>query len=91
VGPDRGDLGNMAAASFWFRCLGAVLVRPRLWFTALRQLVRAVPREWWRRAPYLPIPDRAYVRFRLETAYGTGSEPAVADVLRYLEWCRRAA
>jgi hypothetical protein len=37
------------------------------------------------------VPDRAYVRFRLETAYGTKAEPAVADVLRYLEWCRTAA
>ena len=77
--------------SFWFRCIGAVLLRPRLWFTASRQLLRAIPRDWWRRAPYLPLPDRAYVQFRLETAYGTKGEPDVEDVLRYLEWCRAAA
>jgi hypothetical protein len=78
-------------ASFWFHCIGAVLVRPRLWFTASRQVLRAVPDHWWSRAPYVPVPDRAYLRFRLETAYGARPEPAVADVLRYLEWCRTAA
>jgi hypothetical protein len=91
VGPNRGDPGKTLHASFWFQCIGAVLVRPRLWFTAVRQLVRAMPHDWWQRPPHLPVPDRAYVRFRLETAYGANAEPVVADVLRYLEWCRTAA
>jgi hypothetical protein len=45
-------------------------------------------RRWWTRPPYLPVPDRRYMRFRLETAYGTDGPGRAADVVRYLEWCR---
>jgi hypothetical protein len=88
VGPDRGDPGMTHGAAFWFHCSSAVLRRPHLWFTAIRQISRAVPMRWWTRSPFVPLPDRAYVRFRLETAYGEDASPRVADVLRYLEWCR---
>ncbi len=95
VGPSRGDAGMTHGASFWFpasrfRDVAAVLRRPRLWLTALRQLTRAVPRRWWARAPFVPLPDRAYLRFRIETAYGVGGRPRADDVVRYLEWCRAA-
>jgi hypothetical protein len=67
----------------------AVARRPRLWATAVRQLARLRPTDWWRRAPFLPVPDPAYLRFRLVTAYGDGSRPPeVGDVVTYLEWCR---
>jgi hypothetical protein len=88
VDPDRGDPGMTHGAAFWFHCCSAVLRRPHLWFAAVRQISRAVPMRWWTRSPFVPLPDRAYVRFRLETAYGKDASPRVADVLRYLEWCR---
>jgi hypothetical protein len=67
----------------------AVLARPVLWGTAVRQVwVMAVP-GWWRSAPYLPLPDAAYLRFRLQTAYGDPDrDPSPADVVTYLHWCR---
>jgi hypothetical protein len=65
-----------------------VLAHPSLWSTALRQWARAVPPQWWRRPPFLPLPDRAYIRFRLETAYGPGTPPAPEDFVAYLAWCR---
>jgi hypothetical protein len=77
-------------AAFWFHCVVAVARRPRLWFPAIRQFLRAVPSRWWNRPPFLPLPDRAYLRFRFETAYGARGAPRVADVVRYLEWCRTA-
>jgi hypothetical protein len=45
---------------------------------------------WWRRPPFLPVPDPDYLRFRLETAYGgTGEGPfEPADLVAYLRWCR---
>jgi hypothetical protein len=76
---------------FWFQCGSAVLRRPHLWSTATRQALRSVRPQWWTRPPFVPVPDRAYVRFRLETAYGTDAPPQAADVVRYLEWCRSAA
>ena len=88
VGPNRGDPGMTHDAAFWFQGIFAVLRRPRLWFTAIRQLLRAVPSGWWRRSPFLPLPDRGYLRFRLETAYGAKAAPRPADLVRYLEWCR---
>ena len=77
-------------AGFWFQCIWAVARRPQLWFTAVRQMLRAVPTGWWTRPPYAPLPDRAYLRFRLETAYGA-APPKAADFIRYLEWCRAGA
>ncbi len=67
----------------------AVARRPGLWLTALRQLRRLTPSGWWRRAPYLPLPDAAYLRFRTVTAYGgQGGRPRPEDVVTYLHWCR---
>jgi len=74
---------------FWFRVVFAVLTRPHLWWTALRQLAAVARRGWWRSRPFAPVPDPGYVGFRLETAYGRDGVARVADVVRYLEWCRR--
>jgi hypothetical protein len=72
--------------------LVALARTPRLWATALRQVRRLAPRGWWRRPPFLPLPDRDYLRFRLQTMYGTGQRAArTSDVLAYLWWCKREA
>jgi len=70
--------------------VAAVLSRPDLWVTALRQFrVLARPR-WWARAPFLPVPDADYLKFRLVTAYGGDgtATPDAADLIAYLVWCR---
>jgi len=67
----------------------AVLRHPSLWLTAMGQVGRLAAPGWWRRPPFLPLPDPAYLRFRLVTAYGgDGSEPKPEDLLTYLHWCR---
>lgn len=72
----------------------AVVRRPGLWPTAWRQYRRTVPGGWWRRPPFVPVPRRDYLRFRLVTQYGGSGDlprdPARvgADVVNYLEWCR---
>lgn len=67
-----------------------MLAHPSLWSTAVIQLGRLAPRGWWRRTPFLPLPDAAYLRFRLQTQYGDPDrEPAAADLVSYLRWCRR--
>ena len=67
----------------------AVLRRPWLWTTAVRQVrVLAAP-GWWRRRPWLPVPDPAYMGFRLLTQYGDSNHaPEPDDVVTYLRWCR---
>jgi hypothetical protein len=68
---------------------GALLRRPSLWPTAMRQARRCARRGWWRRPPFVPVPSRDYIRFRLLTQYGDGdAAPRAEDVVRYLEWCR---
>jgi hypothetical protein len=67
----------------------AVVRHPSLWSTALRQGVRLVPSRWWTQAPYLPMPSRSYLEFRIVTQYGDSSHrPESEDVLNYLRWCR---
>ena len=67
----------------------AVARHPALWTTAARQVRRLAPRGWWHRRPFLPVPDPAYLRFRLQTAYGDAErDPEPDDVVTYLHWCR---
>jgi hypothetical protein len=77
---------------FWFRLARALARHPALVCTGVRQLARLAPPGWWRRRPFLPRPDPAHLRFRLETAYGTGGQMPVRarEVVAYLDWCRRA-
>ncbi len=73
---------------WWCAVAVAVVARPRLWRTALRQVRLLARPGWWRTRPFLPLPDPEYLRFRLETQYGPRGAPAPHDVLDYLEWCR---
>ena len=76
-------LGSLLRVAF------AVLRRPRLWITALRQWRRTTPAGWWKRRPFLPVPSGDYLRFRLITQYGDANHRvASVDVLNYLAWCR---
>lgn len=74
----------------WAGSVAAVAVRPGLWPTAIRQGVRLAPRRWWRRPPFLPLPDRHWLRFRMTTAYGGDGRggPEPADLVDFLRWCR---
>ncbi len=68
--------------------VGAVLLRrPALW----PSVARFLPSRWWHRWPPRPWPSGEYMRFRTETMYGGAPDVDPADVVRYLEWCRRMA
>jgi hypothetical protein len=70
--------------------VAALARRPTLWPVAARQAWRLAPAGWWRHPPYLPVPDPEYLRFRLVTQYGSADHrPDPADVVAYLNWCRR--
>ena len=43
-----------------------------------------------RRGSFLPIPDAAYMRWRMYTAYGDENAiPPASDVIRYARWATR--
>jgi hypothetical protein len=74
----------------WVRVAGAIVSRPGLWRTAVRQSRRMARRNWWSRAPFLPLPGPGYLSFRMETQYGDGAHrPDPQDVIHYLSWCRQ--
>jgi hypothetical protein len=93
-GPGAGVAPRTAgpAGRRWLGPVAAALARrPRLWATAARQVAVLAPAGWWRRPPWLPLPDAAYLAFRLQTQYGGDGRtaPSPGDVVHYLEWCRR--
>ncbi len=69
--------------------LARALVNPRvaLDLAALAWSMRR--RDWYRTAPFLPLPPLEYVRWRMYTAYGDeNAVPPVDDVLRVARWRR---
>jgi hypothetical protein len=73
------------------RLVLAVLGRPHLWGAAARLARRTAARGWWRRWPPRPVPPAAYLDFRTHTALGGAVDAKLtpAEVVAYLEWCRR--
>lgn len=72
------------------RTLVRAIARPRLLGSMLRAAWRFRARRWWRRPPFLPLPPRPYLEWRIHTAYGDeGREPTPAEMSRYLRWANR--
>jgi hypothetical protein len=47
-------------------------------------------RRWYRHAPFLPLPPKSYLRWRMETAFGDpDAVPELDDLERYLMWTSR--
>jgi hypothetical protein len=78
-----------AGPRFWTGAALALARHPSLWPTAVVQTGRLARPQWWRHPPFLPVPHREYLRYRLETQYGRDHEPESHDVITYLEWCRQ--
>lgn len=67
-------------------------LRPRLAADLLRVAWRFRRRRWWARFPFLPLPPRDYVRWRMHTAYGDhDAVPPADDVERYARWVGRTS
>jgi hypothetical protein len=78
----------------WGRLTLGLTVRaatsPSLARDLLRVAWRFRARRWWRRFPFLPLPAREYIRWRMYTAYGDEKAvPPVQDVVRYARWAGR--
>jgi len=63
---------------------------PRLGTTLVRVAWRFRRREWYRHAPFLPLPATNYLRWRMYTAYGNeDAVPSADDIERYARWAVR--
>jgi hypothetical protein len=75
--------------SLTFALIGRSLINPRLAIDLLRTAWAFRRRGWWTRAPFLPVPDRDYLRWRMYTAYGEeGAVPPAEDVIAFARWRR---
>src|SRR3989449_11360462 len=67
----------------------SALVSPRLALDLVRLTWSFRARDWYRRAPFLPLPPREYLRWRMFTAYGDeDAVPSLEDVVRFARWRR---
>ena len=65
------------------------LVNPRLALDLVRLAWSFRARAWYRRPPFLPLPPRDYVEWRMFTAYGDEhAVPPLEDVVRFARWRR---
>jgi hypothetical protein len=63
---------------------------PQTGVALLRTGWRFRSRHWYRRFPFLPLPAREYLRWRMYTAYGDAQVvPPADDVVRYARWAVR--
>lgn len=71
------------------RLIPRALASPRLAVDLLRAAWAFRRRTWWRRAPFLPLPDGDYLRWRMYTAYGReDAVPPLEDVIGFARWRR---
>lgn len=76
-------------SALYFRLALRALVNPRLAVDLLRLTWSFRARDWYRRPPFLPLPPRDYMRWRMFTAYGDEQAiPPVADVVNFARWRR---
>jgi hypothetical protein len=66
------------------------VLRPRLALDLLGTAWAFRRRDWLRSPPFLPVPSREYLRWRMYTAYGDeDAVPPAEDVIRFAEWRRK--
>jgi hypothetical protein len=83
----------MQASGGWSTLFVRLLLRaaasPRLGVDLVRLTWSFRARDWHRSPPFLPLPPREYIRWRMFTAYGDGAAvPPVEDVVRFARWRR---
>ncbi|HEX4575172.1 MAG TPA: hypothetical protein VH158_08575 [Gemmatimonadales bacterium] len=83
----------MPASGSWPVLAARLVLRasanPRLALDLMRLAWSFRARDWYRRPPFLPLPPREYVRWRMVTAYGDpDAVPPLEDVVRFARWRR---
>ena len=72
-----------------FRFAALALRHPGLLPAVLAAAWRFRAAGWWRRAPFLPVPPRRYLEWRLHTAFGSADAvPSARQLAAYLRWTR---
>ena len=76
-------------SAFYLRLAMRAVVNPRLAVDLLRLAWSFRARDWFRHPPFLPVPPREYMRWRMFTAYGDEDAiPPVEDIVSFARWRR---
>jgi hypothetical protein len=79
----------MSWPALLLRLSARALVHPRLALDLFRTAWAFRRRRWWASSPFLPVPDRTYLRWRMYTAYADeNAVPPLEDVVRFARWRR---
>lgn len=70
--------------------MGRSIRNPAIGVALFRVAWRFRQRGWHTRFPFLPLPAKPYVRWRMHTAYGHDDVvPPADEVVRYARWATR--
>jgi hypothetical protein len=70
--------------------IGRSILNPAIGVSLVRVGWRFRQRGWLTRFPFLPVPAKAYLKWRMHTAYGSDDAvPPADDVVRYARWATR--
>ena len=88
--PQQG-IDSFLAMQTWPKLIVALTWRgirnPATGLALLRVGWRFRSRDWYRRFPFIPLPAREYLRWRMYTAYGDAQiVPTADDIVRYARW-----
>ena len=77
----------------WFglllRLSARAAIKPRLAIDLSRMAWAFRTSGWHRAAPFLPLPPKEYIRWRMYTAYGDETAvPPAEDIVRFARWRR---
>lgn len=74
-------------SKMYLRFAGLALRRPGLLGPILGAAWAFRRADWYRRAPFLPLPSSSYLRWRMDTAYGDPEAiPPEGEVERFVVW-----
>ena len=84
AGPYAGSWSALA-----LRLAARGVVNPRLGLDLMKTAWAFRRRRWWTTWPFLPTPDRTYLRWRMYTAYASeAAVPPLEDVVSFARWRR---
>jgi len=89
LSPNLSPLVAVPYTELIVRLVGRYALHPVRAVRAVRAGMKFRARDWMRRRPFLPLPPREYIEWRLHTAYGPTGFPVAREVERYLRWVDR--
>ena len=90
IGRSDFDRGELAVARSVAMAYGQLTSPTHLLPSVISASYAFRARRWWKQAPFLPLPEPEYTRWRLYTAYGSSRRrPSFPDIAAFALWRQR--